>query len=168
MQIQQECTKFGASSRIKSTCIYGGAPKGPQIRDLRAGVEIVIATPGRLIDMLESRITNLHRVTYLVLDEADRMLDMGFEVQIKTIVAQVCNYVRCSADSLPDNKGATNVSGPDLADTAGQADAAMECDMAQGGGGNQPRVPQGSLQGAMVAPSLVTPTAVGRFTTQCI
>ena len=54
-----------------------------------AGVEIVIATPGRLIDMLESRVTNLKRVTYLVLDEADRMLDMGFEPQIRKIVNQV-------------------------------------------------------------------------------
>ena len=88
MQIQQECAKFGASSKVKSTCVYGGAPKGPQIRDLRAGAEIVIATPGRLIDMLEARVTNMRRVTYLVLDEADRMLDMGFEPQIKTIVKQ--------------------------------------------------------------------------------
>lgn len=53
------------------------------------GVEIVIATPGRLIDMLESHHTNLRRVTYLVLDEADRMLDMGFEPQIRKIVSQV-------------------------------------------------------------------------------
>ena len=49
----------------------------------------MIATPGRLIDMLESRITNLRRVTYLVLDEADRMLDMGFEPQIRKIIGQV-------------------------------------------------------------------------------
>lgn len=54
-----------------------------------SGVEIVIATPGRLIDMLEAGHTNLRRVTYLVLDEADRMLDMGFEPQIRTIVSQV-------------------------------------------------------------------------------
>lgn len=53
------------------------------------GVEIVIATPGRLIDMLEAQHTNLQRVTYLVLDEADRMLDMGFEPQIRKIVDQV-------------------------------------------------------------------------------
>ncbi len=51
-------------------------------------MEIVIATPGRLIDMLNTRVTNLRRVTYLVLDEADRMLDMGFEPQIRTIVDQ--------------------------------------------------------------------------------
>lgn len=54
-----------------------------------AGVEVVIATPGRLIDMLDSHHTNLRRVTYLVLDEADRMLDMGFEPQIRKIVSQV-------------------------------------------------------------------------------
>lgn len=53
-----------------------------------SGVEIVIGTPGRLIDMLEARQTNLKRVTYLVLDEADRMLDMGFEPQIRKIVEQ--------------------------------------------------------------------------------
>lgn len=89
VQIQQETTKFGASSKIKSTCIYGGVPKGPQVRDLQKGVEIIIATPGRLIDMMESHHTNLRRVTYLVLDEADRMLDMGFEPQIKKIVSQI-------------------------------------------------------------------------------
>lgn len=64
-------------------------PKGPQIRDLQRGVEIVIATPGRLIDMLETQKTNLRRITYLVLDEADRMLDMGFEPQIRKIVGQI-------------------------------------------------------------------------------
>ncbi|KAL6613954.1 hypothetical protein ACP70R_036224 [Stipagrostis hirtigluma subsp. patula] len=89
VQIQEESTKFGSYSRTRSTCVYGGAPKGPQIRDLRRGVEIVIATPGRLIDMLEAGQTNLRRVTYLVLDEADRMLDMGFEPQIRKIIAQI-------------------------------------------------------------------------------
>ena len=89
VQIQQECTKFGSNSRIRNTAIYGGAPKGPQIRDLQRGVEIVIATPGRLIDMLEQQKTNLRRVTYLVMDEADRMLDMGFEPQISKIVSQI-------------------------------------------------------------------------------
>ncbi|KAG9446496.1 hypothetical protein H6P81_012624 [Aristolochia fimbriata] len=89
VQIQEEAAKFGSQSNVKSTCIYGGAPKGPQIRDLRKGVEIVIATPGRLIDMLEMHHTNLRRVTYLVLDEADRMLDMGFEPQIRKIISQI-------------------------------------------------------------------------------
>ncbi|XP_028299847.1 probable ATP-dependent RNA helicase DDX17 isoform X2 [Gouania willdenowi] len=88
-QVQQVAYDYGKSSRIKSTCVYGGAPKGPQIRDLERGVEIVIATPGRLIDFLEAGKTNLRRCTYLVLDEADRMLDMGFEPQIRKIVEQI-------------------------------------------------------------------------------
>ncbi|KAK5866447.1 hypothetical protein PBY51_020638 [Eleginops maclovinus] len=88
-QVQQVALDYGKSSRIKSTCVYGGAPKGPQIRDLERGVEIIIATPGRLIDFLESGKTNLTRCTYLVLDEADRMLDMGFEPQIRKIVEQI-------------------------------------------------------------------------------
>ena len=71
-QIQEVATDFGRSSKIKNTCIFGGAPKGPQMRDLENGVEIVIATPGRLIDFLEMGKTNLRRCTYLVLDEADR------------------------------------------------------------------------------------------------
>ncbi|KAJ2760084.1 ATP-dependent RNA helicase dbp2, partial [Coemansia nantahalensis] len=89
VQIQTECNKYGANSDIRNTCVYGGAPRGPQMRDLRSGVSICIATPGRLIDMLQSGVTNLRRVTYLVLDEADRMLDMGFEPQIRKIVDQI-------------------------------------------------------------------------------
>lgn len=72
-QIKEEADKFGASSGIKNTVVYGGVKKHTQVRDLRSGVEILIATPGRLIDHLEIGNTNLKRVTYLVLDEADRM-----------------------------------------------------------------------------------------------
>jgi len=89
VQIKEECDKFGASSEIKNTVVYGGVPKAKQIRELRTGVEIVIATPGRLIDHLEQGNTNLKRVTYLVLDEADRMLDMGFEPQLRKICSQI-------------------------------------------------------------------------------
>eukprot|EP01039_Chlorochromonas_danica_P009610 gene9610-10624_t len=89
VQIKAECDKFGASSEIKNTVVYGGVPKHTQTRDLRQGMEIVIATPGRLIDHLEAGVTNLRRVTYLVLDEADRMLDMGFEPQMRKIVSQI-------------------------------------------------------------------------------
>ncbi|XP_070581123.1 probable ATP-dependent RNA helicase DDX5 [Ptychodera flava] len=88
-QVSAVTVDFGKSSRIKNTCVYGGAPKGPQIRDLEKGVEVCIATPGRLLDFLESGKTNLRRCTYLVLDEADRMLDMGFEPQIRKIVEQI-------------------------------------------------------------------------------
>ena len=82
-QIQMVASKYGRNSRIKNCCVFGGAPKEAQKRELRdrQPPEIVIATPGRLIDFLDNRVTNLNRVTYLVLDEADRMLDMGFEPQ---------------------------------------------------------------------------------------
>merc|ERR1719491_692505 len=89
VQIKEECDKFGASSEIKNTVVYGGVPKSKQIASLRTGVEIVIATPGRLIDHLSQGNTNLKRVTYLVMDEADRMLDMGFEPQIRKICSQI-------------------------------------------------------------------------------
>lgn len=88
-QIQQVATDFGNAAYVRNTCIFGGAPKREQARDLERGVEIVIATPGRLIDFLEKGTTNLQRCTYLVLDEADRMLDMGFEPQIRKIIEQI-------------------------------------------------------------------------------
>lgn len=88
-QIQQVASDFGHISHVRNTCVFGGAPKGPQIRDLERGAEICVATPGRLIDFLEAGVTNLQRCTYLVLDEADRMLDMGFEPQIRKILEQI-------------------------------------------------------------------------------
>ncbi|KAK7590956.1 hypothetical protein V9T40_002569 [Parthenolecanium corni] len=88
-QIKVVAAEYGTSSRVRSTCIFGGAAKGPQSRDLMMGKEIVIATPGRLLDFLQVGATNLRRTTYLVLDEADRMLDMGFEPQIRKIIEQI-------------------------------------------------------------------------------
>lgn len=88
-QIQKVAHEFGSTTMVRNTCIFGGSPKGPQARDLERGVEIVIATPGRLIDFLEKGTTNLAKCTYLVLDEADRMLDMGFEPQIRKIIQQI-------------------------------------------------------------------------------
>lgn len=89
MQTSQECNRFGRPCRVYNSCVYGGVSRGPQQRELQRGVPVVIATPGRLIDFLESGATNLNRVTYLVLDEADRMLDMGFEPQIRKILSQI-------------------------------------------------------------------------------
>lgn len=89
MQIQEECLKFSRSAKIYSTCVYGGADKWGQKRELQKGNHVIVATPGRLLDFLESGVINLKRVTYLVLDEADRMLDMGFEPQIRKIVSQI-------------------------------------------------------------------------------
>jgi len=89
MQIQEECLKFSRDAKVYSTCVYGGTDKWPQKRELQKGNHIIVATPGRLLDFLEMGVINLKRVTYLVLDEADRMLDMGFEPQIRKIVSQI-------------------------------------------------------------------------------
>lgn len=86
---QVECVKFGQSSGIYSSCVYGGAPKGGQLAELRRGVHVVIATPGRLNDFIEAGQMRLHQVSYVVMDEADRMLDMGFEPQIRKIMSHV-------------------------------------------------------------------------------
>jgi len=88
-QIQNQIPGIAASSKITYTTVYGGVPKYHQTEHLRRGVEIVVATPGRLLDFIQSGITNLKRVTYLVLDEADRMLDMGFEKPIRQILSQI-------------------------------------------------------------------------------
>jgi len=88
-QIQEVSVKFGNKSKVRSCCLFGGAPKGAQIRDLEKGAEICVATPGRLIDILEMGKINFRRCTYVVLDEADRMLDMGFEPQIRKILGQI-------------------------------------------------------------------------------
>ncbi|CAF0815449.1 unnamed protein product [Adineta steineri] len=85
-QIQVVGADFCAATRMRSTCVYGGAPKPPQQREIKYGLEICIATPGRLLDFVREKTINLDRVTFLVLDEADRMLDMGFEPQIRKII----------------------------------------------------------------------------------
>jgi superfamily II DNA/RNA helicase len=89
LQIQQVANDIGQMVGIKNVAIYGGASKGPQLGDIRRGAEIYIATPGRLIDYLRERDVSLSRCTFLVLDEADRMLDMGFEPQIRKIIEQI-------------------------------------------------------------------------------
>ncbi|CAK0888692.1 unnamed protein product, partial [Prorocentrum cordatum] len=86
VQIQAEADKFGRRIGILSACVYGGAPRGPQLRDLRYGCHVVVGTPGRLNDYLEGGQLKLEACTYLTLDEADRMLDMGFEPQIRTVI----------------------------------------------------------------------------------
>jgi len=89
MQIQAEVQKFTDRTPIRSVAVFGGVSRFGQASELRRGVQILIATPGRLLDFLESGVTNLKRVTYLCLDEADRMLDMGFEPQIRKVVSQI-------------------------------------------------------------------------------
>ncbi len=71
--------------------VYGGAPIGQQIRDLKRGVQLVVATPGRLIDLIERKAINLEQITYVVLDEADEMLNMGFQEDIEFILKNTPN-----------------------------------------------------------------------------
>lgn len=76
-QIEKECKKYCDKNSVCAA--FGGVPRQPQEDLLEKGTEILVATPGRLVDFLDTNVTNLKRVTYLVLDEADRMLDLGFE-----------------------------------------------------------------------------------------
>ncbi|XP_049456445.1 probable ATP-dependent RNA helicase DDX43 isoform X1 [Epinephelus fuscoguttatus] len=88
LQIETECKKYRYKG-YKSICIYGGGDRRGQINLVKCGVDIVIATPGRLNDLQMNELISLRSITYLVLDEADRMLDMGFEPQIMKILLDI-------------------------------------------------------------------------------
>jgi ATP-dependent RNA helicase DDX3X len=85
-QIHEEARKFAYRSWVRPAVVYGGADIGQQIRALDRGCDLLSATPGRLVDLIERGRISLANIKYLVLDEADRMLDMGFEPQIRRIV----------------------------------------------------------------------------------
>ncbi len=89
IQIFDNFTEYGKNLDIKTTVIYGGVPQSKQVRTLNQGVDILVATPGRLLDLIQQGKLTLAHVSYLVLDEADRMLDMGFVRDVKKIVAMV-------------------------------------------------------------------------------
>jgi ATP-dependent RNA helicase RhlE len=88
-QVQQAADAYGRFLTMRTVSIYGGVSMEPQLKVLRRGVDIVIATPGRLLDHMERRTIDLSKVEVLVLDEADRMLDMGFINDIRKIIKQV-------------------------------------------------------------------------------
>ena len=88
LQIYDEACKFAYRSRVRPCVVYGGADPVQQMKDLDRGCQLLVATPGRLVDMTERGKVSLEMVRYLVLDEADRMLDMGFEPQIRRIVLE--------------------------------------------------------------------------------
>ncbi|PUZ60052.1 hypothetical protein GQ55_4G092400 [Panicum hallii var. hallii] len=85
-QINEEAKKFSSQTGLRVVVAYGGTPMYDQLRDLERGVDLLVATPGRLVDMVERSRISLEAIKYLVMDEADRMLDMGFEPQIRKIV----------------------------------------------------------------------------------
>src|SRR5690554_5804840 len=86
-QVQQEFKDYSEFTNLRSTVVFGGVGANPQIRALRNGVDVLVATPGRLLDLHNQRAVSLSKVEVLVLDEADRMLDMGFARDIKKILA---------------------------------------------------------------------------------
>jgi ATP-dependent RNA helicase RhlE len=91
-QVEESFRKYGRHSQLEVISVYGGVGYEPQIKALRDGVDVIVATPGRLIDHLEKENVHFGQIEVLVLDEADRMLDMGFAPQIQKIIAQVDKY----------------------------------------------------------------------------
>jgi len=87
LQVEESVRTYGKFAKARSTCVYGGVGMQPQVQALRRGVDIVVATPGRLLDHVQQRTVDLKQVEILVLDEADRMLDMGFIHDIRKILA---------------------------------------------------------------------------------
>ena len=88
LQIHEELILFGRHTKLKHACIFGGVGQNPQVKALARGVDVVVATPGRLLDLAGQRFLDLSKVSILVLDEADRLLDMGFVRDVRRIVAQ--------------------------------------------------------------------------------
>ena len=86
VQIKENVRAYGKHVPLRMATVFGGVSERPQIEDLRSGVDLIVATPGRLIDLMDQRVANLSGIEFLVLDEADRMLDMGFLPPIKRIV----------------------------------------------------------------------------------
>ncbi len=89
IQIGESFAAYGAHLRLKHTVIFGGVPQGAQTQALNRGVDILIATPGRLLDLMNQGYINLKEISIFVLDEADRMLDMGFIHDVKRVIAKL-------------------------------------------------------------------------------
>ena len=89
IQINESFAAYGKHTGLKHLVIYGGVSQNPQVEALRRGVDILVATPGRLLDLMNQRYVHLDHIKMLVLDEADRMLDMGFVHDVKKVIAKV-------------------------------------------------------------------------------
>ena len=87
LQVADSMIEYGKHLSVRVLAVYGGQPYGPQINQLKRGVDIVVGTPGRLIDLMERKVLNLGEVKTVVLDEADEMLNMGFIEHVETILA---------------------------------------------------------------------------------
>ena len=86
MQIHEELKKLGKYSSLRFACVYGGSGIEKQIKSIKKGVDIVVGTPGRMMDLMRRKVLQLDEVSYVVLDEADEMLDMGFVDDMEEIM----------------------------------------------------------------------------------
>ncbi|WP_299289522.1 DEAD/DEAH box helicase [uncultured Mucilaginibacter sp.] len=89
IQIEESFKAYGRNTGLKHLVIFGGVSQNPQTEALQRGVDILVATPGRLLDLMNQRFVNLQHIQILVLDEADRMLDMGFVNDVKKVIAKL-------------------------------------------------------------------------------
>jgi len=89
IQIQESFNAYGKNLRLKNLVIFGGVNQGPQVSELKKGIDILVATPGRLLDLISQGYISLRDIEIFVLDEADRMLDMGFVHDVKRIIAKI-------------------------------------------------------------------------------
>ncbi|PKP02473.1 MAG: DEAD/DEAH box helicase [Bacteroidetes bacterium HGW-Bacteroidetes-9] len=116
IQISESFSDYSKGLRLRHTVVYGGVSQNPQTTTLKKGVDILIATPGRLLDLMNQGFVKLNNIEFFILDEADRMLDMGFAPDIKRIIAKLPTYrqtgfftatipneIRALADSLLQN-----------------------------------------------------------------
>jgi superfamily II DNA/RNA helicase len=87
-QVATQSSRYGQNLRLRTVCLFGGAPYPPQYRELERGVDVLVATPGRLLDHMERGRVDLSQLSLLVLDEADRMLDMGFQEDVERICSR--------------------------------------------------------------------------------
>lgn len=89
IQIAESFENYGANTNLKYEVIFGGVSQNSQVRSLRSGVDVLIATPGRLLDLISQKFVQLNQLQFFVLDEADRMLDMGFLNDVKKIITKI-------------------------------------------------------------------------------
>ncbi len=89
IQINESFAAYGKYTKISHTVVFGGVSQGPQVQHLKRGIDVLIATPGRLLDLINQGIINLRQLQIFVLDEADRMLDMGFINDVKRVITKL-------------------------------------------------------------------------------
>jgi len=132
-QVEESVRTYGRHLKLRSLAVYGGAGIGPQIRSMKSGMDILVATPGRLMDHMERGTVDLSTVDTLILDEADRMLDMGFlpaiEKIVKTLPKSRQTLLFSATLSAPIQKLAQKfMNNPEMIETAARNSAGEQID----------------------------------------